>query len=70
MNRNPVNSSAMVAVGCDPASEALKIEFHEGRVYLCSGVPESVREGLMNATSQGSYFAENIKGRYPYVQSK
>ena len=70
MNRRPVNSSAMVAVGYDPATEALEIEFHEGRVSFYSGVPESVHEGLISATSQGSYFAENIKGRYAYVQGR
>jgi KTSC domain-containing protein len=57
-----VSSSAIRAVGYD--GYILSVEFHSGRVYDHPGVPESVFQELMDATSKGSYYARYIRGRY------
>ena len=64
MNMIPVNSSNLYAVGYDGST--LRIQFHSGGIYDYVGVPESVYNGLMNASSKGSYHAANIKNVYPY----
>lgn len=66
MYRQPVSSSNLSAVGYDPASRVLEIEFHNGGVYQYSGVPQHVYDGLMSAGSKGQYFHAHIKDIYPY----
>lgn len=34
------------------------------RTYECSGVPEEVYDAFDKAPSRGTYFNENIKGKY------
>ena len=57
-----VNSSAIRAVGYD--GYTLSVEFHNSGVYDHPGVPESVYDGLMNASSMGAYYNRYIRGRY------
>jgi len=57
-----VDSSAIRAVGYD--GQTLRVEFHSGRVYDHPGVPPAVYHGLMSASSKGSYYSRNIRGRY------
>ena len=57
-----VNSSAIRAVGWNDGT--LTVEFHSGRIYNHPGVPYSVYEGLMQASSKGAYYNRNIRGRY------
>jgi len=68
MNRQPVQSSNIRAIGYDPATRTLEIEFHSGGIYQYFDVPESVHSGLLAAPSKGSYFNERIKDRYRYQQ--
>jgi hypothetical protein len=67
MYRQPVVSSNLVSVGYDANARTLEIEFHEGRVYRYSGVPESVYRGLMGASSKGQYSHDFIEHTYPFV---
>jgi hypothetical protein len=64
MQRQPVTSSNLRAVGYDPQTQILEIEFKTGGIYQYTAVPESVYTGLVNAGSKGSYFHANIKGQY------
>ena len=64
MERTPVTSTDLSAIGYDAESQILEIEFIKGSVYQYSGVPTSEYEGIMNADSKGRYFNANIKGRY------
>lgn len=64
MMRRPVSSSNIRSVGYDPTTRTLEIEFNSGAVYQYDGVPTTVHAGLMGASSHGSYFHQNIKGRY------
>jgi KTSC domain len=68
MERAPVSSSTIAAIGYDPDSGVLEVEFTKGAVYSYSGVPLGEYEGLMSADSKGKYLNANVKGRYPYAK--
>lgn len=66
MERTPVSSSNLAAVGYDLNTHTLEIAFNSGSVYQYSNVPESVYRGLMDASSHGRYFIAHIRGVYAY----
>jgi hypothetical protein len=66
MERAPVISTDIRAIGYDPDSQILEVEFNSGGVYQYSGVSPYEHEGIMNADSKGKYFHSNIKNRYPF----
>ena len=66
--RIPVESSNLKAVAYSASYETLEIEFHGGRVYWYQGVPERIYEGLMSASSKGSYHHNHIKWNFPYTR--
>ena len=59
-----VSSSAITAVGYEASSGRMKIEFTQGHSYDFCRVPQYVYDGLMRATSKGTYYNENIRDRY------
>jgi hypothetical protein len=63
----PVSSSNLKAVQYIPESQILEIQFHSG-TYRYSNVPEAIHNGLMSASSHGTYFHQNIKGKYPFTK--
>ena len=68
MERAPVSSSNVASVGYEEFTQTLEVEFHDGSVYQYFDVPRSTYEGLINASSVGSYLHHNIKGKYRYVR--
>lgn len=66
MERTPVSSSCIAAVGYDAASHTLEIQFHSGGLYQYSEVPVDEHRDLMEAPSLGTFFAQSIRDRYPY----
>lgn len=66
MQRKPVSSSNIAAIGYDPATEVLEVEFLNNSVYQYFNVPSVVYEALMSAPSHGVYLNANIKGQYQY----
>lgn len=64
MNRIPVHSTNIRAIGYELETQTLEVEFYSGGIYKYSGVPESIFQGLMQATSKGSYFHDHIRARY------
>lgn len=66
MYRQPVSSSNIANIGYDPASQVLEVGFNSGGVYQYYDVPASIYQGLMNASSHGSYLAKYVKGTYRY----
>ena len=68
MERTPVTSSDINAIGYDPETQTLEVEFVKGGVYQYTSVPSSEHEAIMNADSKGKYLNANIKGRYPYTK--
>jgi hypothetical protein len=61
MNRIPVASSNLAAVGYDSANSVLEITFLDGGIYQYYGVPSQIHAGLMSAGSKGSYFDQYVK---------
>ncbi len=61
MERTPVQSSNLESVGYDHVSLTLEIAFLNGSAYQYFDVPEHIFDGLMGASSKGSYFNQNIK---------
>lgn len=66
MDRQAVNSTNLASVGYAADTQTLEIEFHHGGVYQYSDVPPTVHEGLLQASSLGSFFQRNIRGSYHY----
>lgn len=67
MERIPVSSSNIASIGYDNGAQILEVEFHNGAIYQYSEVPEWEYEGLMSASSKGTYLHSNIK-KYPYAR--
>lgn len=59
-----VNSSAMNAVGYDPQTKRMKIQFTQGKTYDFCNVPQYIFEGLLSASSKGSYYNDHIRDKY------
>lgn len=64
----PVSSSNVAAVGYDPDSQTVYVQFLDGSTYGYKGVPEHEFENLRTASSVGSYLNRNYKNVYPYEQ--
>ncbi len=63
MDRIPVQSSNLASVGYE--GDILEVEFRNGRIYQYFTVPEWVHRDLMEASSVGTYFNQNIRNAYP-----
>ena len=68
MDRLPIQSSNLEAVGYDADNLVLEVEFKSGSVYQYEGVPISVYDALMVAPSAGRYFYDAIRDKYPTTQ--
>lgn len=68
MNMTPVNSTNLAAIGYDPGSRTLRVEFRTGGTYDYFDVPQTEYDGLRNASSHGEYLARSIKGKYRYAR--
>ena len=66
MERLPVSSSNIAAVGYESATETLEVEFLSGVVYEYKNVPDVVHEQFVNASSLGSFFNREIRKVYAY----
>jgi hypothetical protein len=64
MNRVPVDSSSVAAIGYDTASFILEVQFHNGQVYRYFDVPPAAHRLLMNAPSIGAFVNTVIKPRF------
>lgn len=66
MQRYSVASSNIAAVGYDPETETLEVEFLSGSVYQYYNVPENMYNQLMAEGSKGRFLNTYIKNAYPY----
>ena len=64
MEMIPVSSSNLAAIGYDPNSAVLCIEFKDGSAYEYFDVPQHEYDGLMSADSHGKYANQNIYKSY------
>lgn len=69
MNRTPVTSSNVVAVGYDADTLTLEVEFKDGAVYQYFDVPETVYRELLSASSIGQFMHANIRNTYRYAKT-
>lgn len=68
MERQPVSSTAIRAIGYATDGGALEVEFQSGSVYRYEGVPEFLFRGFVAAKSKGQFFRSRIQDRYPFRQ--
>lgn len=69
MNRIPVSSSTIAAVGYDNASYTLEVEFTNGRTYQYFDVAEHVHATIVaGSVPVGRYFNENVRDVYRYAR--
>jgi hypothetical protein len=66
MERETVSSSNLASIGYDEENQILEVEFNHGGVYQYFDVPQSEYDALMNASSHGSYFSNNIRNEYEF----
>jgi len=64
MIRQSVSSSNIASIGYDAKSQTLEIEFLSSGVYQYYNVSASLYQEFMRASSHGTFFHQNIKGRY------
>lgn len=64
MKLKPVTSSSISAIGYDPESRTLHVEFQSGRAYHYKGVSPEEHDALMNAKSIGAHFSKFIRPVY------
>lgn len=65
MERKRISSSKIRAVGYDPRSQVLEVEFSDGRVIAYSGVSPEVHRRFMAAPSPVAFFEDRIAEEYP-----
>ncbi len=58
-------SSNLAFADYDVETRDLAITFHSGKTYSYSGVDQVTYDDLIASNSPGSYFARQIKGRFP-----
>ena len=68
IRRTNVKSSALLSVGYDKKSSTLEMEFHNHSIYQYYGVPRTVYDELMQASSLGTYFNQRVKGVYRFAR--
>ena len=60
------DSTAIRAIRYDEERQRLLVRFIDGDEYAYVGVPGEVHRSLVDAESKGRFFAEAIRGRYPF----
>ena len=65
MEREPVTSKSIAAIGYEPDTETLEVEFRTSGIYHYLNVPPFMHERLMTADSVGTFFNAEIKNAYP-----
>ena len=56
--------SSLLKAAAYATDETLELEFRKGAVYRYFGVPCTVFENLITATSKGAYFNRNIRDSF------
>lgn len=66
MDMRPVSSSNISAVGYDPDTETLRVQFTNGSIYEYKNVPSVLFDEFLAAGSLGSFLNRNIRYSFPY----
>lgn len=70
MERKRINSSKIRAVGYDPESQLLEVEFSDGKIVRYRGVSPEVHRQFMAAPSATSFFEDKIDESFPSQRVK
>lgn len=73
IERTEVTSSLIKAIGYEPGTRTLAIEFKSGSVYHYANVPPETYSGLRSSKSLGAYFVTHIKPnkeRFPFAKQE
>jgi hypothetical protein len=70
LQREPVESRAIAAVGYSKRLRALEIEFHRGGTYRYLHVPPSVHRELLAAKSKARFYNKKVRGKYRALRVK
>jgi hypothetical protein len=68
MNWVPVDSRAVAALAYDCGKRQLYVRFHSGRIYRYFEFTLGQYDKLLAAESKGTYFAEEIRGKFLYEE--
>ena len=68
MERVPVSSSVLSAVGYDAETQTLEVEYSRGGIYQYKDVPLEVFDQLMEATSKGTFINDHVKDSYAFIR--
>ena len=68
MDRVSVSSNNIRAVGYDPSTSTLEVEFTTGSIYQYHCVPQEEFDAMINAASKGKYFGANIRNKSTFVK--
>lgn len=60
-----IKSSMISRAEYDPETQVLRLTFAKGDIYRYEDVPEDVVNALCEAESIGTFFSQNIRGKYP-----
>ena len=63
-----LDSSLLTSVAFDPLRNILRVEFRNRAVYAFWGVPDTVHNSLLRASSKGAYFNRSIRGKFPFCR--
>jgi hypothetical protein len=61
-----VDSSNLDQVGYDDSQMELHVIFKDGAHYVYDGVPQQIYDGLLIASSKGSFLNREVKNTYSY----
>ena len=67
IDRHPVDSRALSAVGYSRKLRALEVEFKRGGTYRYLEVPLSVYQQLLAAKSKAGFYNRHVRGKYRSV---
>ncbi len=70
IQRVPVESRGIAAVGYSKRLRALEVEFHRGGTYRYLGVPASVHRDLLAAESKARFYNRKVRGKYRALRVK
>lgn len=62
----PVYSSNVLAIGHDPDTQELHVDWTGGRTSVYSGVPSDIAEQVSKSWSVGTAIREQIKDNFPH----
>tara|TARA_R110002012_G_scaffold319946_1_gene541897 strand:+ start:845 stop:1126 length:282 start_codon:yes stop_codon:yes gene_type:complete len=65
INMSNTKSSLISNVSYDGAAKKMTVSMSKGQTYAFTGVPQNVVTELTTAKSQGKYFNQNVRGRFP-----